>query len=267
MITKKSLSLIFLLMLISGCSLSPGMHMDTKSTWLDESRYVSIDSIEEPIKLISISGKLGLPVSNDYQYKIGVGDQIAITVWGLPEIFPVTNISPDSNLRRVDANGNIFFPYVGIIKAKGKTQDVLRDDLTNRLSEYFTDPQVDVTIARFNSQQVYVLGEVTKPIKLNITDIPISLSKAIGESFGLNTNTAEASEVFIIRQVSAEEGPLIFHADLKNPSNFIDAGNFYLTNNDIVYVNASGTTRWNKVISQFFPFSSFLNSIDNLTSD
>ena len=29
--------------------------METKSTWLDESKYVSIDSVEEPIKLISIS--------------------------------------------------------------------------------------------------------------------------------------------------------------------------------------------------------------------
>ena len=135
------------------------------------------------------------------------------------------------------------------------------------MSEYFTKPQVDVTIARFNSQQVFVLGEVTKPIKINITDVPISLSNAIGESFGLNTNTAEASEVFIIRQNMPGEDPLIFHADLKTPSSFIDAGNFYLVNNDIVYVNSSGTTRWNKVISQFFPFSTFLNSIDNLTSN
>ena len=87
-----------------------------------------------------------------------------------------------------------------MIKAAGKTQDQLRNDVTIRLTEFFTDPQVDVTIARFNSQQVFVLGEVTKPKKLNITDVPISLSKAIGESFGLNTNTAEASEVFIIRQ-------------------------------------------------------------------
>ena len=154
-----------------------------------------------------------------------------------------------------------------MVKAKGKTQDQLRDDLTNHLNEYFTDPQVDVTIARFNSQQIFVLGEVTKPKKLNITDIPISLSNAIGESFGLNTNTSEASEVFIIRQNVAGKDPLIFHADLENPSSFIEAGNFYLSNNDIVYVNASGTTRWNKVISQFFPFSTFLNSIDNLTSD
>lgn len=267
MIMKKKINLLIIVIFINGCSLSPGMHMDTSSKWNDDSQYVSIETIEKPVKLISISEIQDSSYKSVYQYKIGVGDQIAVTVWGLPEIFPVTNISPDQNLRRVDANGNIFFPYVGLIEARGKTQDELRENVTNRLAEYFTDPQADVTIARFNSQQVFVLGEVTKPKKLYITDVPISLSKAIGESFGLNTNTAAASEVFIIRQNIVGTDPLIFHADLRNPSNFIEAGNFYLENNDIVYVNASGTTRWNKVISQFFPFSSFLNSIDNLTSD
>ena len=264
---KKKVKLIIALIVLNGCSLSPGMHMNTESNWVDESRYVNIESIGKKVRLINITETLDLSYKNDYLYKIGVGDQIAVTVWGLPDLFPVTNISPDQNLRRVDANGNIFFPYVGLIQAKGKTQDELRDNVTIQLSEYFTDPQVDVTIARFNSQQVFVLGEVTRPKKINITDIPISLSNAIGESFGLNTNTAAASEVFIIRQNSVGDDPLIFHANLKNPSNFIEAGSFYLMNNDIVYVNASGTTRWNKVISQFFPFSTFLNSISNLTSD
>tara|TARA_B100000963_G_scaffold342502_1_gene343411 strand:+ start:251 stop:1048 length:798 start_codon:yes stop_codon:yes gene_type:complete len=264
---KIKISLIFLLALVNGCNLSPGMHMETKSSWLDDSRYVYIDSIKKDVRIMGISETLDASYMNKYLYKIGVGDQIAVTIWGLPEIFPINNISADQNLRRVDANGNIFFPYAGLIEAKGKTQDELRNNLTKSLSKYFTDPQIDVTIARFNSQQVFVLGEVTKPLKINITDIPISLSKAIGESFGLNTNTAAASEVFIIRQNGIDENPLIFHADLKNPSSFIEAGNFYLTNNDIVYVNSSGTTRWNKVISQFFPFSSFLNSVDNLTSD
>jgi len=260
-------SLILFLFFITGCSLSPGMHMEIKSSWTDESKFIYIDSIDKNIRLIDISETIDLSFKNNYLYKIGIGDQIAVTIWGLPEIFPVTNVNTDQNLRRVDANGNIFFPYAGLIKAAGKTQDELRNDLTNRLSEFFTDPQLDVTIARFNSQQVFVLGEVTRPKKINITDIPISLSIAIGESFGLNTNTSAASEVFIIRQSSLGEDPMIFHADLKNPSSFIEAGNFYLSNNDIVYVNSSGTTRWNKVISQFFPFSSFLNSVDNLVSD
>ena len=49
--------------------------METKSTWLDESKYVSIDSIEEPIKIISISETADLSYKNDYIYKIGVGDR------------------------------------------------------------------------------------------------------------------------------------------------------------------------------------------------
>ena len=267
MIIKKKISLIIILMSVNACSLSPGMHMETKNSWSDESKYVYIDSLDRDVRLTEISETLDTSYKKNYVYKIGIGDQIAVTIWGLPEIFPITNISTDINLRRVDANGNIFFPYVGLIQAKEKTQDELRNNITVRLAEYFTDPQVDVTIARFNSQQVFVLGEVTKPIKLNISDIPISLSNAIGESFGLNTSTSAASEVFIIRQNTNGDDPLIFHANLKNPSSFIEAGNFYLENNDIVYVNASGTARWNKVISQFFPFSSFLNSVDNLTSD
>lgn len=261
---KKSSILIFLIF-ISGCSISPGMHMESRSSWLNDSQYVYIESIEKNVKLISISEALESSYKSNYIYKIGVGDQISITVWGLPETFPITNISPDQNLRRVDANGNIFFPFAGLVEAKGRTQDELRNDITIRLAEYFNDPQIDVTIARFNSQKLFVLGEVKRPIKINIKDIPISLSMAIGESFGLNNNTAEASEVFIIRQNKTGLDPLIFHANLKNPSNFIEANNFYLQNNDIVYVNASGTTRWNKIISQFFPFSSFLNSIDNLS--
>ena len=263
----KKLSLIISLIYVSGCSLSPGMHMETKSNWLDESKYVYVESIDKNVELLNISKPRDLSDMGNYLYKIGIGDQISVTIWGLPDIFPINTANLEGSLRRVDANGNIFFPYAGLIKAEGKTQDELRDNLTDRLSEYFTDPQVDVSIARFNSQQIFVLGEVTRPKKINLTDIPISLSKAIGESFGLNTNTAAASEVFIIRQGRAGEDPLIFYADLKNPSNFIEAGNFYLTNNDIVYVNASGTTRWNKVVSQFFPFSTLLNSIDNLRSD
>lgn len=266
MITKKKFSISIAFIFLSGCALSPGMHMQTKSAWLDDDKYVYVDSIEKNIKIIGISEALD-ETENNFEYSIGIGDQISVTIWGLPEIFPINNISADQNLRRVDGNGNIFFPFAGLVKAKGKTQDQLRNTLTNNLSKYFNDPQIDVTIARFNSQQVFVLGEVTKPRKINITDIPISLSNAIGESFGLNTSSSEASEVFIIRQSIIKGNPLIFHADLKNPANFIEAGNFYLKNNDIVYVNSSGTTRWNKVISQFFPFSTFLNSIDNLTSD
>ena len=219
------------------------------------------------IEIENISESFNNIPNNTGIYAIGNGDQIAITVWGLPEIFPIANINPDQNLRRVDSNGNIYFPYVGTIKAKNKTQNELRDDLTNELSKYFNNPQLDVSIARFNSQKVYLLGEVTAPSKLNITDIPLSLSDALGEVKGLNNNTSSGSDVFIIRQSANGNDPRIFRADLSSPSGFLVANEFYLSNNDIIYVNSKGTTRWNRVISQFFPFSTFLNSIDNLTNN
>ncbi len=246
-------------LLIAACSIAPGMHMN------ESNNMVYIDGELREINLTNINNAMQNFDINE-AYRIGNGDQISITVWGLPDIFPITNINVDQNLRRVDSKGNIYFPYVGMIRAANKTQEELRDDLSRSLSDFFTEPQLDVSIARFNSQKVYLLGEVTTPKKLFITDIPLSLTEALGESNGLNTNTSNASEVFIIRKGEKDTEPKIYIANLSSPSGFIDAGRFYLKDNDVIYVNAKGTTRWNRVISQFFPFSSFLNSVDNLVS-
>ena len=266
MITQKmktKLITVMTIFLLGSCSLAPGMHMVTESSFGNNKNFVTLEDTGQKIFIEDLVDNtdevLNVP------YKIGNGDQIAITVWGLNEVFPIVNVSPDQNLRRVDSNGNIFFPFVGMVKATGLTQDQLREKITNDLSNFFNDPQLDLSIARFNPQKVYLLGEVTRPSKLNITDIPLSLADALGEVQGISTNTASGSNVFVIRQGLDGQNERIFKADLSSPSSFILAGNFYLQNNDIIYVNAKATTRWNRVISQFFPFSTFLNSIDNLT--
>jgi polysaccharide biosynthesis/export protein len=264
--TLKIVKIALVIFFISGCSLAPGMHLQTEKSWLNEKEYVYVESIGKTIEIKPINILPKEDSKLDHVYKIGTGDMITVAVWGLPEIFPMVNISADQNLRRVDQNGNIFFPYAGLTKASNKTQDELRLDLTKALSIYFNEPQVDVTISRFNSQQIFVLGEVTKPMKINITDVPVSLSDALGNSLGINKNTA-GKDIFIIRQAIDGSLPEIFYANLDHPSFLIDAGNFFLSDSDIVYVNSSSTTRWNKVISQFFPFASFLNTVDNINAD
>ena len=104
-------------------------------------------------------------------------------------------------------------------------------------------------------------------MKVNIKETPLSLSDALGEVQGLSTTTSDASDVYVIRQINENMEPKIFRADMSSPSAFLIASEFYLMSGDIVYVNANGTTQWNRVISQFFPFSSFINSIDNLIED
>ena len=262
---KKTIFSLVMATLLSSCVLSPGMFMSSSNNWSGENT-VFVSSLNKSIIIEPITEKIELKKSLA-TYKIGKGDQLFVTVWGLPDIFPVTgSINTELNTRRVDSNGNIFFPFVGLILAEGKTQDELRNHLTLQLSKMFKNVQLDIAVAGFNSQKVYLLGEITTPKAIKLTDIPLSLSNAIGESKGLNTNTSEGEDVFVIRQIPSQD-PKIYRVDLSSPSGFLSAGNFYLTDNDIVYVNAKGTTRWNRVISQFFPFSSFLNSIDNLIDD
>jgi len=252
---------IFLTLTLFSCSLSPGMHMNNAFNNHND-KEIQING--QDVQLKTLESYLRDYSKSEDIYRIGNGDQISITVWGLPDIFPMTNINSDQNLRRVDSNGDIYFPYVGIMKAEGKTQNALRADLEEKLSKFFTDPQLDVSIARFNSQKVYLLGEVTRPQRINLTDINISLTDAIGEVNGLRTETSAGNQVFVIRQSDELLPPIIIKVDLQSPSGLILAEKLTLKNNDIVFVNAKSTTRWNRVISQFFPFSSFLNSVDNL---
>lgn len=256
----KIIGLIFL-GLVSGCQISPGIHLESESSWIDKKEYVYIPLLEEKIYIKDISSNLGL--NDTARYRIGIGDIITYQVWGLPDIFPVAN-NRELNIRRIDSNGEMYFPFVGPVLASGKTADELRDDVTMQLSEYFNDPQIDISIFEYKSRKVYIFGEVMRPQRINLTDVPISLADAIGVVNGLNSNTSDASEIFLMRQPDENDLPQIFRADLSNPAGILDAGNFYLKNNDVVYVNAKGTTRWNKVVSQFFPFSSFLNSVDRL---
>ena len=258
---------ITVLFLATSCSISPGMNMDTNYSWNGSEEYVETE-VGEKIPIERIDYQLIKELSTNMEtYRIGIGDKISVTVWGLDDIFPMVGVYSEQNLRIVKTDGTIFFPYAGEVMAAGKTQVELRKDLTDKISNYFTDPQLDVSIVSFESQRVYLLGEVTRPQKLSITETPLSLADALGQVYGLNTNTSAANQVFIIRQGNADERNRIFRADMSSPSAFLIANEFYLAPQDIVYVNASSTAKWNRVISQFFPFSTFLNSIDNLTNN
>ena len=227
------------------------MDMSYSSSWIEKEDFVDIDGNIILVQKIDADIVKELDGGKE-PYKIGIGDKISITVWGVPDIFPLVSMSTEQSLRSVNTDGTIYFPYTGSVYAVGLTQVELRKILTEKLSSYFNEPQLDVSIARFESQKVYILGEVTQPKKLSITETPLSLSDALGEVFGLNTNTSAADEVFVIRHSNNIKDSKIYRADLSAPSGFLLTNKFYLEPYDIVYVNAKGTTKWNRVVSQFF---------------
>lgn len=256
----KQLRLLLFILLISGCT-APGVLPPTSNvSWSGETFYFSdgqkidVDEITQ-LNVETLS-------YNEKEYIVSPGDKLNVTVWGYPEIFPVLNYSTDNplNTRTVKTDGMLYFPYIGNFKAQGQTLEELREYISTGLSKNFIDPQVDVTVVDFNEDRtVYIVGEFLTPSSVKLGTESFSLMDAIGEAKGLNPQTAE-TEVYIMRGI--ESKPMILKLVIDTSDKFLLADRFNLSPKDIVFVGPSNLTKWNRVIVQLFPFSSFLNSVD-----
>jgi polysaccharide export outer membrane protein len=56
----------------------------------------------------------------------------------------------------------------------------------------------------------------------------------------------------------------MYRIDLSNFADFGLANQFKMRSNDIVYVDATGLTRWQRVVNQVIPFSNALYNVDRL---
>lgn len=112
-----------------------------------------------------------------------------------------------------------------------------------------------------DESKVFVLGEVTKPITLNMHNGRLSLNEALGEAGGVNPETADANQVYVIRNANDAQ-PIIYHLDAHSPVMFALAENFELKAKDVVYVDAASMVRFNRVISLILPTAQTLTIIN-----
>jgi len=100
---------------------------------------------------------------------------------------------------------------------------------------------------------VYVMGEVNKPMTaLPMRNGRLTLSEAISQAGSLNSNTADASEVYVIRN-SLSPHPEVYHLEARSPVSMLLANQFQLNPRDIVYVDGNGLVRFSRVLSLLLP--------------
>lgn len=87
-------------------------------------------------------------------YRLVAGDKLRIEVYKDPQLSQSLQIRPD---------GKITLPLLGDVPAAGLTPTALRDQLTNSLREYVTNPVVTVIVVEATPPTIYVMGEVKSP--------------------------------------------------------------------------------------------------------
>lgn len=140
------------------------------------------------------------PIEDAQMYRIGVEDELGISVWHESELSNNVVVRPD---------GMITLPLLNDLKVTGLTTKELQDLLTDRLKDFVKEPQVTVIVRQIRSRKIYLIGEVVHPgtYQLNNSKTVLQL---LAEAGGPGPY-AKVGSIYVIRQKEGGQTRLPFH--------------------------------------------------------
>jgi len=134
------------------------------------------------------SGEGSRAAHSDSSYVIGADDVLAINVWKEPEV---------SRAVPVRSDGKISLPLVGELMAGGQTPLQLEQEITKRLQNYISEPEVTVIVQDSKSQRINILGMVARPGSYLLTGSATVLD-AIAMAGGFK-DFAKQKSIYVLR--------------------------------------------------------------------
>ncbi len=128
-------------------------------------------------------------------YLLGPDDAVQVQVWQRPDL---------TGNYQVDAQGQITLPLLGRVKAEGLSAEELGKELERRY--VILDPRVSevlVTVIRYGSKYLTVVGEVHNPGRYSFREMP-NLWDALLAAGG-TIQTADESDIQIVRRGPDQE--------------------------------------------------------------
>jgi protein involved in polysaccharide export with SLBB domain len=189
------------------------------------------------------------PAVRPVEFRLQVGDEVAIAVWKEPELTSTQRVGPDGTLSPL---------LLGTVPVVGYTVDQTRERLTTLYKEYLKTPVVSVRVVAIYSDRVFILGEVKTPSAVPLVG-PTTLVQGITQAGGFLEEFANRNAIRLIRK-----GPDGSQQVSVIPGNQILVGmipDVPLQRGDIVYVPARGVTNWSRTVGQALsPISSAIDT-------
>ncbi len=185
-------------------------------------------------------------------YRLGKGDIVTILVRGNSEFSGNFEIGPD---------GKIQYPFIGDIPAEGINKKELEEKIIKLLGKYVKFSEVSVSVLRYQSKFIYILGEINKPGKYYISGDTITLRDAVIEA-GLPTKDAALKRTYLIKtdplkpnnkKINLRE--ILYKGKLKN--------NVLLMSGDLIVIPSTIHSKINNFLSKLLDPITRVAIIDN----
>ena len=231
---------------LTGCAFAPGSYLVSSVNFSTD--YELIDLSRAPESVLNEISKEGMLEGKNPDYRITVGDSIAVTLWSVPEFHPSTAFGTTFTPmgRTVEPDGSIFLPYAGQVKVAGLTVPQAREQIFSALRKTVKDPQFDIRLGG----RAYLMGEFLsiQPLDINNT---FTVADAITQARGVIQLATDGS-IFLIRPRGNKE-PVVYRLNLNNPRSASLATQILLRPQDTVYAGTSDLAKFNRVFSNLLP--------------
>jgi polysaccharide export outer membrane protein len=134
----------------------------------------------------------------------------------------------------VDKNGDIEFPVLGKLQVGGLTRTEVLQSLKTKIGVYIKNPIINLRITNF---KISLQGEVTLPGTYSIVSERVTLIEALSMAKDL-TIYGKRDNILIIREIN---GVKSYNRVDITKADFINSPFYYLTQNDVVYVEPNKT--------------------------
>lgn len=134
--------------------------------------------------VVSINSSLALAVEG---YFLGEGDTVKIVVYEQPDLTAVV---------RINHVGTITYPFLGEVAIGGLTPGTAGQLIASRLDigGFVKAPQVTLTVEKYRSHQIPVLGQINKPGKYSLEGKTLVID-LLAQAGGLTKDAADVITV------------------------------------------------------------------------